>query len=245
MNASPSTARSWSSRGSHSASEAASMSIAHSVEPLNASICRPSAIRRVSITMSLSTNSRSSRPLSGITNQSPFSGVHGRPASRRAAARSRLIIRPVWTRCAALRRCPARVGDVPTYLLEEIRRYPVKAMGGESLESVTVDGRGLVGDRAYAVVDGDGKLATGKHSRRFRRRDEIFEFAACTTSDGVDVSGRGHAWSVPSRALETTLSEAMGDPVRVLAETTTPYFDAGQVSVVGTASLDWCREHLG
>jgi uncharacterized protein YcbX len=134
---------------------------------------------------------------------------------------------------------------VPSYVLQEIRRYPVKAMGGESLASVAVDARGLVGDRAYAVVDGDGKLATGKHSRRFRRRDEVFEFAARTTSEGVAVSGRGGAWSVPSAALDAALSEAMGDPVRVLAETTTPYFDAGQVSLVGTASLDWCREHLG
>jgi uncharacterized protein len=33
--------------------------------------------------------------------------------------------------------------------------------------------------------------------------------------------------------------------VRVLPETTTSYFDAGQVSLVGTASLDWCREQLG
>ena len=37
----------------------------------------------------------------------------------------------------------------------------------------------------------------------------------------------------------------MGDPVRVLAEDATPHQDAGQVSLVGTASLDWCREHLG
>jgi len=134
---------------------------------------------------------------------------------------------------------------VSSYLLHEIRRYPVKAMGGESLESVAVDARGLAGDRAYAVVDADGKLATGKHSQRFRRRDEVFEFAARTTGDGVGVSGRGGTWPVPSGALDAALSEAMGDPVRVLPETTTLYFDAGQVSLVGTASLDWCREHLG
>jgi uncharacterized protein YcbX len=55
-------------------------------------------------------------------------------------------------------------------VLREIRRYPVKAMGGESLDSVQVEARGVLGDRRYAVVDGDGKLASGKHSRRFRRR---------------------------------------------------------------------------
>jgi uncharacterized protein YcbX len=134
---------------------------------------------------------------------------------------------------------------VSSYLLHEIRRYPVKAMGGESMESIALDARGLVGDRAYAVVDSDGKIATGKHSQRFRRRDEVFEFGAGTTRDGVVVSGRGGSWPVPSGALDTALSEAMGDPVRVLPETTTPYFDALPVSLVGTASLEWCREHLG
>ncbi len=118
-------------------------------------------------------------------------------------------------------------------------------MGGESLESVELDARGLVGDRAFAVVDADGKLATGKHSRRFRRRDEVFEFASRTTPDGVRVSGRGGEWDAPGDELDRVLSDAMGDPVRVLPETTTPYFDAGQVSLVGTASLAWCAEHLG
>jgi uncharacterized protein YcbX len=134
---------------------------------------------------------------------------------------------------------------VPAPTLLEIRRYPVKAMGGESLESVELDARGLVGDRSFAVVDGDGKLATGKHSRRFRRRDEVFEFAARTTPDGVRVTGRGGEWDVPGEEIDRALSDAMGAPVRVLPETTTPYFDAGHVSLVGTASLQWCRDHLG
>jgi uncharacterized protein len=134
---------------------------------------------------------------------------------------------------------------VPAPTLLEIRRYPVKAMGGESLESVEIEERGLVGDRGYAVVDGDGKIATGKHSRRFRRRDEVFEFSSRTTPDGIRVSGRAGEWSAPSEELDQMLTEAMGDLVRVLPETITPYFDAGAVSLVGTASLEWCREHLG
>ena len=129
--------------------------------------------------------------------------------------------------------------------LHEIRRYPVKAMGGEALDSVEIEVRGLTGDRVFAVVDGDGKLATGKHSRRFRRRDEVFEFASRTTVDGVRVSGRGGEWAAPGAELDSALSDVMGDSVRVLPETTTPYFDAGHVSVGGTASLAWCVEHLG
>ena len=128
--------------------------------------------------------------------------------------------------------------------VREIRRFPVKAMGGESLTTVEVETRGLLGDRAYAVVDGDGKLASGKHSKRFRRRDEVFEFAARTTIDGVVVTGRGGQWRAPGEDLDRALSDVMGDPVRVLAEATTQHFDAGHVSLVGSASLDWCRRNL-
>jgi uncharacterized protein YcbX len=130
-------------------------------------------------------------------------------------------------------------------VVHEIRRYPVKSMAGESLATVEIDSRGLAGDRWYAVVDGDGKLASGKHSNRFRRRDAVFEFASCTTQDGVRVTGRGGAWSVGDEALDEALSEAMRDAVRVLPEAGTPHQDEGEVSLVGTASLDWCREHLG
>jgi uncharacterized protein YcbX len=129
--------------------------------------------------------------------------------------------------------------------VSEIRRYPVKSMAGEALDVVEVDVRGLVGDRWYAVVDGDGKLASGKHTRRFRRRDAVFDFAAGTTSGGVRVSGRGGEWLVGDPGLDTALTEAMGDAVRVQAEAATPHQDAGEISLIGTASLDWCREHLG
>jgi uncharacterized protein YcbX len=128
--------------------------------------------------------------------------------------------------------------------VHEIRRYPVKSMAGESLASVEIDARGLAGDRWFAVVDDEGKLASGKHSARFRRRDAVFDFASRTTDEGVQVSGRGGEWAVGNAALDCTLSDAMGDPVRVLAEQAAPHQDAGQVSLVGTASLDWCREHL-
>jgi uncharacterized protein YcbX len=42
----------------------------------------------------------------------------------------------------------------------ELRRYPVKAMGGESLQSVRLDARGLEGDRWFAVETFHGTLIT-------------------------------------------------------------------------------------
>jgi uncharacterized protein len=48
----------------------------------------------------------------------------------------------------------------------EIRRYPVKSMRGERLERSHVTETGLVGDRAYAVVDSaTGKVGSAKHPR--------------------------------------------------------------------------------
>ena len=52
-------------------------------------------------------------------------------------------------------------------------RYPVKSMMGEELSVATVTGRGLLGDRAYALVDrADGKVATAKNPRKW---PQLFE----------------------------------------------------------------------
>jgi uncharacterized protein YcbX len=55
-------------------------------------------------------------------------------------------------------------------------RYPVKSMMGEELNRAEVTERGLVGDRAYALVDGaDGKVASAKNPRKW---PELFDFRA-------------------------------------------------------------------
>jgi uncharacterized protein YcbX len=130
-------------------------------------------------------------------------------------------------------------------IIAELRRYPVKSMGGESVTSVVMDSRGLVGDRWFAVVDAEGKLGSGKNSRRFRRFDEIFEHSAAMADGGVRVVGPTGSWMVGDPELDRVLTERLAAEVRVLPETGTPHQDAGEVSLVGTASLDWCREHLG
>jgi uncharacterized protein YcbX len=55
-------------------------------------------------------------------------------------------------------------------------RYPVKSMMGEELNATEVTDRGLLGDRAYALVDSsDGKVATAKNPRKWPR---LFDFRA-------------------------------------------------------------------
>ena len=55
-------------------------------------------------------------------------------------------------------------------------RYPVKSMMGEELNASEVTERGLLGDRAYALIDSsDGKAATAKNPKKWPR---LFDFRA-------------------------------------------------------------------
>ena len=104
-------------------------------------------------------------------------------------------------------------------------RYPVKSMMGEELNATEVTDRGLLGDRAYALVDSsDGKAATAKNPRKWPR---LFDFRATfiepprrprkfppvriTLPDGTTVtSDQGDLNQILSKALnrEVTLGAA-------------------------------------
>ena len=127
-----------------------------------------------------------------------------------------------------------------------IRRYPVKSMGGEALDRVELDARGLVGDRAWAVRDGDSRLASGKNTKRMVRRDGVFAFSAATRAEGVVVSGPGGRHGLAGDpAVDAWLTDALAADVALAPETDVPHFDDGAVSLVGTATLDWCARELG
>jgi uncharacterized protein YcbX len=58
---------------------------------------------------------------------------------------------------------PATIGSIAT-----LRRYPVKSMQGEELDVAEISGRGILGDRAYAIVDREtGFVASAKHPRKW------------------------------------------------------------------------------
>jgi uncharacterized protein len=76
-------------------------------------------------------------------------------------------------------------------------RYPVKSMMGEALNAAQVTERGLLGDRAYALVDStDGKVASAKNPRKWPR---LFDYRAAL----ADAPPRGGA--VP--AVDITLPD--------------------------------------
>ena len=55
-------------------------------------------------------------------------------------------------------------------------RYPVKSMLGEELNAAQITDHGLLGDRAYALLDSsDGKVASAKNPRKW---PQLFDFRA-------------------------------------------------------------------
>src|SRR4051794_2312992 len=55
-----------------------------------------------------------------------------------------------------------------TARIEALFRYPVKSMLGEQIDVSVVGERGLLGDRAYALIDEEtGKVASAKNPRRW------------------------------------------------------------------------------
>src|SRR5256714_10624171 len=74
--------------------------------------------------------------------------------------------------------CPGMPNTLPMNLgsVVSLWRYPVKSMMGEELNAAEITQRGLLGDRAYALVDSsDGKVATAKNPRKWPR---LFDFRA-------------------------------------------------------------------
>ena len=130
--------------------------------------------------------------------------------------------------------------------LVELWRFPVKSMAGERLTSVEVDGRGLVGDRQWAVYDEEGRLASGKRTNRFRRMDEVFSLAARTADDHVEVLlPDGRQVVAGEGATDLALSDHFGEEVELAPEADIAHQDAGQVSLVGTATLRRLAEMCG
>jgi hypothetical protein len=64
-----------------------------------------------------------------------------------------------------------------------IHRYPVKSMQGESLTHTVLDERGVVGDRAYALLDVEtGIVASATVPKRW---PTLLQFSAAFTAEPV------------------------------------------------------------
>lgn len=105
-------------------------------------------------------------------------------------------------------------------------RYPVKSMMGEELNAIDITEHGLLGDRAYALIDAsDGKVVSAKNPRKWAG---LFDFRATfihppavgekippvriSLPDGTTVTSE-------DRDVNQVLSKALGRDVRLEAAT--------------------------
>ncbi|HEY7280425.1 MAG TPA: MOSC domain-containing protein [Actinomycetota bacterium] len=120
-----------------------------------------------------------------------------------------------------------------------LRRFPVKSMLGELCEWLDLDARGSVGDRVWSVRTAEGKIASGKDTRRFAAVIGMLELRASERAGRVVITFPGGVESaVDDPATPGLLSMHLGRTVTVARETEVSHFDDGPVSLVGTASVD-------
>lgn len=122
-------------------------------------------------------------------------------------------------------------------------RYPVKSLLGEELEEAAFAGRGIAGDRAYAIVDGEsGQLRNAKRAGW----QDLFSFSAWMEGDATDVGSSSLRLSAPDGRViaghnpgrDRLLSEAFGREVYLAEAGEEPFFDLGAVHLLTTASLE-------
>jgi uncharacterized protein YcbX len=126
------------------------------------------------------------------------------------------------------------MGSEPVGTVRSILRYPVKSMLGEEVGAAELADRGLVGDRAFALVDDEtGKVVSVKRPKRWGR---IFELSARTGTHGVVVTfPDGTSLAIDDPTLLGRLADLFGRAVSIAS---VPAADA-------TFDEQWVRELKG
>lgn len=124
-------------------------------------------------------------------------------------------------------------------------RYPVKSLLGEPRESLDLNARGVEGDRLFAIRNAEGKLASGKNTRRFFKLDGLLTLRAAYEGDVPLISfPDGKTLRGDQPEIHAALSTALGQPLTLERETNVSHLDAGPVHLLTTASLAWLRNNV-
>lgn len=131
--------------------------------------------------------------------------------------------------------------------ISEVWRFPVKSMLGQRLEQVAVTANGVLGDRAWAIVDpSDGKVASAKNPRKWRSllacRAEFLDDPSpdrptpavrITLPDGATVTS-------DDADVDEVLSTHLGRPVRLTSSAPeAPIFEETWPDVEGMAPTEF------
>ena len=124
-------------------------------------------------------------------------------------------------------------------------RYPVKSLLGEQREWLDINARGVEGDRLFAIRNEDGKLASGKNTRRFFKLDGLFAFSAAYEGNIPIISSPdGQSMHGSQSDIDARLSKAFGQSLTLVREACISHLDAGAVHLLTTTSLAWLRSAI-
>ena len=117
-------------------------------------------------------------------------------------------------------------------------RYPIKSLDGERLDALSFDRRGGERDREWALVDTEGRIASGKRTRRFRKVPGLLRHAGRLKGQvPVIALEDGRAAPVDSEEAARLVEEIAGPGWSLRREAAVPHFDAGAVHLVTSATL--------
>lgn len=121
----------------------------------------------------------------------------------------------------------------------------MKSLLGERREWLDMNLRGVAGDRLFAIRDTEGKLASGKRTRRFFKLDGLFAFHAAYEGDVPLISfPDGQTRRGDHSDIHAALSTALGESLTLVREAGISHQDAGAVHLLTTASLAWLRNSI-
>lgn len=109
--------------------------------------------------------------------------------------------------------------------IRELWRYPVKGMRGERLDSVPMEPAGLLGDRAFGILDVEsGKIAFASNVRDFP--DLLRYQGRYVDGHGEIVSPQGDAVRSDDPRVDEVLSRWFGRPVRLTRTAPAGYLES-------------------
>ncbi len=122
--------------------------------------------------------------------------------------------------------------------LAEIWRYPVKSFAGERLTTVRVIERGLDGDRLWALVDTEGRIASGKTTGGFRKLPGLLRHRSHLEGDiPVITLADGRSARAGDPDISTVISAIAPEGWSLQREAGTSHFDAAALHLVTAATL--------
>lgn len=110
-----------------------------------------------------------------------------------------------------------------SYTITSLHRYPVKSMLGEDLDAAVIDSRGVVGDRAFAVIDPvENRVGSAKIPKKWAR---LYDFSSSyPPSEGPEQASPvitfpdGSRVSAEAADIDARLSDVLGKEVRFVSE---------------------------